>query len=300
METYYSLMGISPVATDAEIKSAYRKLAKRFHPDANPQVTDAVRRVTEEKFKEVQEAYDVLRNSSKRALYDRLLATQFPRQAPPTPQPRPVPSAQYQGPPVAHWQKNSTTMPWTRIAVFMALQWIMTLSSTPLSINSWTPSVALHEKFGQIDKNHGYPILADNGAKFCVKENPEGLDVIVNRSKTDGGYTIVHDTAEEFESYYSVVDTIPAHFDAGGTYCQGNSVGGISLATSATQPSSEPSAFHGSGDRMGYSIRSHRFSMKPIDMKLLKLSEPIGGIHYCVEDISPCSARAWRRRWKNF
>ena len=244
METYYSLLGISSAATDAEIKSAYRKLAKQFHPDANPQVTDAGRRVTEEKFKEVQEAYDVLRNSSKRALYDRLLATQFPRQAPPTPQPRPVPSAQYQGPPVAHWQKNFTTMLWTRIAVFMALQLIRTLSSTPLSINSWTPSVALHEQFGQIDKNHGYPILADNGAKFCVKENPEGLDVIVNRSKTDGGYTIAHDTAEEFGSYYSVVDTIPAHFDAGGTYCQGNSMGGISLAASATQPSSKLPAFH--------------------------------------------------------
>ena len=242
METYYSLLGISSAATEAEIKSAYRKLAKQFHPDANPQVTDAVRRVTEEKFKEVQEAYYVLRNSSERALYDHLLATQFPRQAPPTPQPRPVPSAQYQRPPVAHWQKNSTSMPWTGIAVFIALRWIMTPSSTPLSINSSIPSVALHEKFGQIDKNHGYPILADNGAKFCVKENPEGLDVIVNRSKTDGGYTILHDTAEGFKSYShnaSVVDTIGAQFDAGGTYCRGNSVGGISLAVSATQPSSK-------------------------------------------------------------
>jgi curved DNA-binding protein CbpA len=235
-------LGISSAATDAEIKSAYRKLAKHFHPDANPQVTDAVRRVTEEKFKEVQEAYDVLRNSSKRALYDRLLATQFPRQAPPTPQPRPVPSAQYQGPPVAHRQKNSTTMPWTQIAVFTVGIMALQFSSTPLSINFGIPSVALHEKFEQIDKNHGYPILADNGAKFCVKENPEGLDVIVNRSKTDGGYTIVHDTAEGFKSYShnaSVVDTIGAQFDAGGTYCQGNSIGGISLAASATQPSSK-------------------------------------------------------------
>ncbi len=239
METYYSLLGISSVATDAEIKSAYRKLAKQFHPDANPQVTDAVRRVMEEKFKEVQEAYDVLRNSSKRAQYDGLLATQFPRQAPPTPQPRPVPSAQYQGPPVAHRQKNDAPMLWARMTIpiiwIIASQWVTTPSSVPFSINSWIPSVGLHETFGQIDKNHGYPILADNGAKFCVKENPEGLDLIVNRSKTDGGYTIVHDTEEEFKSYYSKVDTIPAHFDAGGTYCQGNSVGGISLAASATQ-----------------------------------------------------------------
>jgi hypothetical protein len=193
-------------------------------------------------------------------------------------------------------------MLWIVIGIIACLQ-TTTPSSVLPSIRSWTPSVALHEKFGQIDKNHGYPILADNGAKFCVKENPEGLDVIVNRSKTDGGYTIVHDTAEGFKSYYnnaSVVDTIGAQFDADGTYCQGNSVGGISLAASATQPSSEPSAFHGSGDRMGYSTRSHHFSMKPIDMKPLKLSEPIGDIHYCVEDISPCSARAWRRRWKDF
>jgi curved DNA-binding protein CbpA len=247
METYYSLLGIPSAATDAEIKSAYRKLAKQFHPDANPQVTDAVRRATEEKFKEVQEAYDVLRNSSKRALYDRLLASQFPRQAPPTPQPRPVRPAQYQGPPVAHSQKNDATM-LTRMAIFFVIACLRTTtpssvpsttpSSVPSWIRSWTPSVALHEEFGQIDKNHGYPILADNGAKFCVKENPEGLDVIVNRSKTDGGYTIVHDTAEGFKSYStnaSVVDIIGAQFDVDGTYCQGNSVGGISLAASATQ-----------------------------------------------------------------
>jgi curved DNA-binding protein CbpA len=250
METYYTVLGISSTATDAEIKSAYRKLAKQFHPDANPQFTDAVRRVAEEKFKEVQEAYDVLRNSSKRAQYDGLLAKQFPQQVPPTPQPTPAPSAPYQRPPVANWQKNYPTIPWTWIAIIainIALQGRTTLSSTPFSINSWIPSVGLHEKFGQIDKNHGYPILADNGAKFCVKENPEGLDLIVNRNKTDDSYTIVHDSAEEFKSYYnnaSVVDTIPAHFDAGGTYCQGNSVGGISLAASPTQPSSKLSAFY--------------------------------------------------------
>lgn len=111
METYYTVLGISSTATDAEIKSAYRKLAKQFHPDANPQFTDAVRRVAEEKFKEVQEAYDVLRNSSKRAQYDGLLAKQFPQPAPRTPQPTPAPSAQYQRPPVAHWQKNYLTIP---------------------------------------------------------------------------------------------------------------------------------------------------------------------------------------------
>jgi hypothetical protein len=126
------------------------------------------------------------------------------------------------------------------MAIMVITSWLQaTTPSSVLSWNFWTPSVALHEKFGQIDKNHGYPILADNGAKFCVKENPEGLDVIVNRSKTDGGYTIVHDTAEGFKRYSnnaSVVDTIGAQFDADGTYCQGNSVGGISLAASATQP----------------------------------------------------------------
>lgn len=89
-----------------------------------------------------------------------------------------------------------------------------------------------------------------------MKENPERLDLIVNRSKTDGGYTIVHDTAEEVESYYSKVDTIPAHFDAGGTYCQGNSVGGIGLAASATQPSSKLSAFY--ADISTFTLRRRR------------------------------------------
>ena len=59
---YYEVLGIGKNATDAEIKSAYRKLAKKYHPDLNPGNKEA-----EEKFKEVNEANDVLstrRNAS--------------------------------------------------------------------------------------------------------------------------------------------------------------------------------------------------------------------------------------------
>ena len=52
---YYEVLGIGKNATEAEIKSAYRKLAKKYHPDLNPGDKDA-----EEKFKEVNEANDVL------------------------------------------------------------------------------------------------------------------------------------------------------------------------------------------------------------------------------------------------
>ena len=62
---YYEVLGIGKNATDAEIKSAYRKLAKKYHPDLNPGNKEA-----EEKFKEVNEANDVLSDPQKRQCYD--------------------------------------------------------------------------------------------------------------------------------------------------------------------------------------------------------------------------------------
>ena len=61
---YYEVLGISKSASKDEIKKAYRKLAKKYHPDVNKE-EDAT-----EKFKEVQEAYEVLSDDQKRAQYD--------------------------------------------------------------------------------------------------------------------------------------------------------------------------------------------------------------------------------------
>lgn len=63
---YYDILGVSKNADAAEIKSAYRKLAIKYHPDKNPDNKDA-----EEKFKEAAEAYEVLSNTEKRQRYDR-------------------------------------------------------------------------------------------------------------------------------------------------------------------------------------------------------------------------------------
>ncbi|MCM1339740.1 MAG: DnaJ domain-containing protein, partial [Muribaculaceae bacterium] len=63
---YYETLGIKREATDAEIKSAYRKLARKFHPDVNKT------KEAEEKFKEINEAYEVLSDKQKRARYDSL------------------------------------------------------------------------------------------------------------------------------------------------------------------------------------------------------------------------------------
>ena len=64
---YYEILGVAKTATDNEIKSAYRKLARKFHPDVNPGDKSA-----EEKFKEINEAYQVLADSEKRKRYDQL------------------------------------------------------------------------------------------------------------------------------------------------------------------------------------------------------------------------------------
>ncbi len=62
---YYEVLGVDKSASDAEIKSAYRKIAIKYHPDRNPGNKEA-----EEKFKEAAEAYDVLHDAKKRQQYD--------------------------------------------------------------------------------------------------------------------------------------------------------------------------------------------------------------------------------------
>ena len=62
---YYEVLGVPKNADDGAIKKAYRVLAKKYHPDANPGDTEA-----EKKFKEASEAYSVLSDSEKRRQYD--------------------------------------------------------------------------------------------------------------------------------------------------------------------------------------------------------------------------------------
>jgi len=62
---YYEVLGVAREATDVEIKKAYRRLAVEFHPDKNPGNVEA-----EERFKEITEAYEILRDGQKRQMYD--------------------------------------------------------------------------------------------------------------------------------------------------------------------------------------------------------------------------------------
>jgi curved DNA-binding protein len=64
---YYKTLGVDKNASEKEIKSAFRKLARKYHPDVNPDDPQA-----ETRFKEINEAYEVLGDSEKRAKYDRL------------------------------------------------------------------------------------------------------------------------------------------------------------------------------------------------------------------------------------
>ena len=73
---YYEILGVSKTATDDELKKAFRKMAKKYHPDANPDN----KKEAEAKFKEVNEAYEVLSDPQKRKMYDQF-GTADPNQA---------------------------------------------------------------------------------------------------------------------------------------------------------------------------------------------------------------------------
>src|SRR6188472_587506 len=64
---FYSVLGVSPSASQEEIKKAYRKLAKKYHPDANASDAKAA-----ERFKEISEAHTVLGDAEKRKQYDEM------------------------------------------------------------------------------------------------------------------------------------------------------------------------------------------------------------------------------------
>ncbi|WP_206410194.1 DnaJ domain-containing protein, partial [Lysobacter enzymogenes] len=65
---YYDTLGVEPSAGEAEIKTAYRRLARKYHPDVSKEAG------AEERFKAVNEAYEALRDPQKRAAYDQLRA----------------------------------------------------------------------------------------------------------------------------------------------------------------------------------------------------------------------------------
>src|SRR5262245_7012144 len=75
-QDYYGTLGVSRTASADEIRKAYKKLSRKFHPDINKEAGAA------EKFKEVQEAFDVLGDNDKRQQYDRF-GTTFPHGAGP-------------------------------------------------------------------------------------------------------------------------------------------------------------------------------------------------------------------------
>lgn len=69
-KSYYDILGVGQDASDDEIKKAYRQLAIKWHPDKHAQDTEAQKKIVEDKFKDINRAYEVLGDSDKRKSYD--------------------------------------------------------------------------------------------------------------------------------------------------------------------------------------------------------------------------------------
>jgi curved DNA-binding protein CbpA len=70
---YYAILGVPPTASEAEIRDAYRRLVRHYHPDLNPEREDAEARI-----KELNEAYEVLSDPARRTRYDRTRPVRIP------------------------------------------------------------------------------------------------------------------------------------------------------------------------------------------------------------------------------
>lgn len=81
-DTHYNILGIPERATQDEVKRAYRNLIRQVHPDSVPNASPYWRRASEEKSKEINEAYRVLTDPQRRSCYDELLARDRERHAP--------------------------------------------------------------------------------------------------------------------------------------------------------------------------------------------------------------------------
>jgi tetratricopeptide (TPR) repeat protein len=70
MGNYYEILGLPPTATPAEIKTAYIELAKKYHPDKQMGKSAVAQKLAEDKFKQISQAYEILKNSEQRGDYD--------------------------------------------------------------------------------------------------------------------------------------------------------------------------------------------------------------------------------------
>jgi hypothetical protein len=104
-ETYYTVLNVPETASLTEVKAAYRNLIKEVHPDTLSTLSPYLRRLAEDKAKEIIEAYSVLSNSAKRREYDRQLGEYRRQSTPPTPPPSTAP------PPRRTQQPRATAAP---------------------------------------------------------------------------------------------------------------------------------------------------------------------------------------------
>lgn len=147
--TYYDVLGVGATASKDAIRKAYLRLVQEFHPDKSPNVSPAVKKLVEEKFKDIQEAYDVL--SKHRAEYDQHLQAVAPA---PVNSPRPkattphsarqsAPTPTSPAPPSALRASRGWTPGLGALAVGAVMAWMNISGTKPSPTPASVPSVAV-------------------------------------------------------------------------------------------------------------------------------------------------------------
>ena len=181
VKTYYEILEIAESAKPEEVRAAYLRLAKEYHPDRVPKHLTKLKRDAEEKFKEIQEAWAVLGDPTKRNQFDKRLRERREQLRPQTPSPHPSPT--YTSPPSPLPSTSSTAYSYFFMFLFVAC----------VALIIWTIRAREHGSSSTAPTNGAPEQIIDRGAAHNRNNKSTKADPGTATSiRTSTGVWVVH------------------------------------------------------------------------------------------------------------